>query len=117
MARQRYSLVESINRILRLFQGETVSEIPGELPPVFLSENEAWSDYAELLNNSLPGQVLILPTALKTAITTAGFASGTSSSIILITGTTQVLIGATTFVFGSGLSVQVTGTSAFINTI
>lgn len=116
MTRQRYPIVESINRILRLFQGETVDEQPGALPPILLSENEAWSDLAELLNSSLPSETLTLPTAFSTAITNAGFASGTASSIRLVTGTSTVLVGATTFVIGNGLSLSVTGTFAYLNT-
>ena len=117
MARQRYSIVESINRFLRLFQGETVSEQPGALPPIFLSEDEAWSDIAELFNNSLPGQTLALPTSLKTAVTNAGFASGTATSLNLISGTATILVGASVLVFESGLNVSVTGTTAFINVV
>jgi hypothetical protein len=117
MTRQRYSIQESFNRILRLFQGETVNEIPGTLPPEVLSEDEAMSDLAELLNSSLPGETLTLPISVKTAVTNAGFASGTASSLILVSGTTQFLIGATVLVFESGLNVEITGTTAFINTV
>lgn len=115
MARERYSIVESLNRVLRSFLGQSLNELPGTLPPDVLSENEALSEFAELLNNSLPGETLSLPTAFRTAITSAGFASGTATSLIGITGTSQVVVGISRFVFGNGISVSVTGTTVFLN--
>lgn len=117
MSRQRYPIVESLNRLLRLFQGETVNEVPGTLPPEVLSEDAALSDLAELINNSLPGETFAWPQSFIDAGGVAGFATGTASSLILISGTSQILIGATTLVFESGLNVAVTGTTAFINTV
>ena len=117
MTRQRYSVKESLNKIIRLFQGETISELPDTISGEVLSEGEALSDLTELFNNSLPNQTFSLPIAIQSAMTSAGFASGTATSLTMITGTTQVLVGATVMVFGAGLSVSVTGTSAFINTV
>lgn len=117
MGGQIYSIREALNRILRSFKGQALNELPDTLPGEVLSENEALSDLAELLNNSLPGQLLFVPTALSTALTTAGFASGTATSLTIVTGTASILVGATRFVFTSGLNVQVTGTTAFISRV
>lgn len=117
MARQRYPVVESINRLLRIFKGETPNETPGAVTGEILSENEAWSDIAELLNDSLPGDIFVLPQSMKTAITNAGFASGTAASLVIVTGVASILTGATRFVFTSGLNVQVTGTTAYISKV
>ena len=64
MTRSRYSIQEAINRLLRALEGKTVnSDIPGGLTGEVLSENEAWSDLAELFEGSLPGETLTLPAA------------------------------------------------------
>jgi hypothetical protein len=117
MARQRYSVKESWNKILSLFMGDTISEIPEVMVGEILSENEALSNLTELLNASLPGETFAIPPAMKTGITNAGFASGTASSLVIITGTTTMLTGATRLVFGPGFTVGVTGTSVFITGI
>lgn len=115
MAREMYSIKEAWNRILRSFKGQSLNELPDTLSPEVLSENEAMSEFAELLNNSLPGETLSLPTAFRTAITSAGFASGTASSLTIVTGTSQLAVGITRFVFGNGISVSVTGTTVYLN--
>lgn len=117
MAREMYSIKEAWNRILRSFKGQSLNELPDTLTPEVLSENEAMSEFAELLNDSLPGETLSLPTAMRSAITSAGFASGTASSLTIVTGTASILVGATRFVFTSGLNVQVTGTTAYISRV
>lgn len=117
MPRQRYSIKESLNRILRSFKGESQSDLPETIVGEVLSENEAFSDLAEILNDSLPGHIFALPTSMRTAITNAGFASGTASSLTIVTGTNSILVGATRFVFTSGLNVQVTGTTAYISRV
>lgn len=61
MSRQRYSIAESINRILRLWQGQTLNEQQNSLTGEVLSVNEALSDLAELFNSSLPNQQGSLP--------------------------------------------------------
>ena len=59
MSRQRYSIKESFNRILRMWQGEALqSDIPDTLPGEILREDAALSDLAELMQGSLPGQTL-----------------------------------------------------------
>lgn len=118
MTRQRYSKKEAIQRILRILEGnDPPSEAPDTVPGILLSENQAISDLAELLAGSLPNQTFALPTAVKSAITASGFASGTATSLEVVSGTSQVVLGATTFVFESGLNVEVTGTSVFINIV
>lgn len=61
MARQRYSKKESWNRILRTMEGKAPnSDQPDTLPPEVLSEDEALSDFAELLAGSLPNESLAI---------------------------------------------------------
>ena len=115
MARERYSIIESWNKILRLFQGETVNELPETIVGEILSVNEALSDLTELLNDSLPGETFALPTAMRTAVINSGFATGTAQSLQGVTGTSVVAASITTFVFGAGISVSVSGTSVFLN--
>lgn len=71
--RQRYSKKESGNRIFQSLIGNTLNDAPGTLPGELLSEDESLSDIAELLNESLPGLSLVLPPALSSAISAAGF--------------------------------------------
>jgi len=62
MTRQEYSSRESLNRILRLLQGKAVpTDAPDTISGVFLSENAALSDIAELLAGSLPNESAELP--------------------------------------------------------
>ena len=69
MTRQRYSAKESWNRILRLFQGNAVpNEYPETIPGEVLSKEEAFSDLAELLVDSLPNEDIVLPGALLTSV-------------------------------------------------
>jgi hypothetical protein len=66
MTRQRYSKVESLNRILRLFQGKPVpTDVPNTVSDEVLSENNALSDLAELLAGSLPNETATLPSAIS----------------------------------------------------
>ena len=77
MTSQRYSIKESLNRILRLLIGEpTPQDTPGTVTGNIDSEDEAMSQLAELLADSLPGETLTLPTAAKTAVSNAGFIRG-----------------------------------------
>jgi hypothetical protein len=80
MTRQTYNIKESANRLLRLFRGETPNEQEGTLTPEVLSENQAVSDFVELLAGSLPGETLAFPTSLYNAAVTAGFITGTAST-------------------------------------
>ena len=62
MSRQRYSEKESKNRILRSLKGNPVpQDTPDTIPGDVLSENEALSDIAELLDDSLPSESLVVP--------------------------------------------------------
>jgi len=78
--RQRYSIKESWNRILRLFKGQVPNEESDTLDKEVLSDNQAISDYAELLAGSLPGETLTLPESFIGAILDGGFSTGTSLS-------------------------------------
>lgn len=73
MTRQRYSTKEALNRILRIFQGKTEpDEAPGAVTGELLSENQAMSDYAELIDNSLPGETFAFPTSMDSSTTKRG---------------------------------------------
>ena len=77
MTRQRYSSKESVNRILRsLFGGNITSDAPETLSGEVLSFDEALSDLAELLYDSLPNQTLTLPESVRNAMGNAGFYRG-----------------------------------------
>lgn len=59
MTRQRYSLEESLNRILRLFQGKALAtDEPGTVSGEVLNSEQAFSDMAELFAGSLPNELL-----------------------------------------------------------
>lgn len=69
MTRQRYSLKESTNRILRLFQGKAVAtDVPDTITGDVLSVDEAISDLAELLAGSLPNETASLPSAITVPV-------------------------------------------------
>jgi len=77
MTKQRYNIKESLNRILRLLQGTPIPlDTPGTVTGVVDSEDEAMSQLAELLADSLPGEVLTLPDAARNAVSNAGFMRG-----------------------------------------
>lgn len=64
MSRSRYSIKEALNRLLRVMEGKAItSDLPGVIPGEVLSEDEAFSDLAELWEGSLPGETLSLPAA------------------------------------------------------
>jgi hypothetical protein len=59
---QRYSAKEALNRILRLLKGvPPATDVPGEVTGEILSEDHAFSEIAELLARSLPGEYTSLP--------------------------------------------------------
>ena len=69
MAYQRYSVREALNRFFRLWSGNTPpSDAPGSLSGEIFSEDEAWSNIAELFAGSLPGTTLSLPNAVADAV-------------------------------------------------
>ena len=72
MTRQRYNIKESLNRILRMFQGKAeASESPNTMSGEILSHNQAFSDLAELLAGSLPSETAELPASLKATVAQA----------------------------------------------
>jgi len=77
MTRERYAEDESMNRIVRIFQGkDPPSNDPNTLSGEVLSTNVALSDLVELLGGSLPNEAMAIPTALRDAIGNAGFFRG-----------------------------------------
>jgi len=77
MTRERYSEKESMNRIVRIFEGkDPPSNDPETLSGEVLSENKALSDLVELLGGSLPNEAMAIPVALRDAIGNAGFFRG-----------------------------------------
>ena len=90
MTRSRYSVKESLNRLLRLFEGSPLTaDTPNVIPGEVLSENEALSDFVELLEGSLPSQTATLPSSLSVGSASLPFASvveanaGTSDTVVL----------------------------------
>lgn len=71
--RQRYSKKEALNRISRVFQsGNAVSDdTQGAVPGELLSENQAFSDLAEILNDSLPNETPTVPDAIRASVAEA----------------------------------------------
>ena len=71
--RQRYSKKEAFNRISRAYQsGNVVSDdTQGAVPGELLSENQAVSDLAEVLNDSLPGETPTVPDAIRASVAEA----------------------------------------------
>ena len=64
--RRHYPTNESWNRILRAWQGKTeTDDAPGAVKGVILSEDGAISDLAEMMADSLPGEMLHLPRVLE----------------------------------------------------
>jgi len=62
MGYQRYSVKEALNRFYRLWSGnEPPSDAPDTLDGVIFSEDEAWSNIAELMAGSLPGVTASVP--------------------------------------------------------
>lgn len=96
MTRQRYSKKEAINRILRSFQASPIlSDQPNSLSGEILSEDEAFSDLAELLQDSLPGETPFIPDAMSHRYGGIYSETATGTSQSLITGTWATLAGFT----------------------
>jgi hypothetical protein len=80
MTRQRYSIKESLNRILRLFENKAIpTDAPEAVTGEVLSENEAFSDLAELFAGSLPGEQATLPSSILVTPIFSSLTSGTST--------------------------------------
>jgi len=76
MTRMRYNVTESLNRILRMFEGkkeasESLNTMGGEI----LSNDECFSDLAELLAASLPSETAELPASLVATVAEANDSS------------------------------------------
>ena len=66
MTRQRYSIKEAVNRILRSWEGiGSSNDQPGTLSGEILSEDGAISDFAELMAGSLPGKSGSIPSDIS----------------------------------------------------
>ena len=69
MPYQRYSVKEALNRFFRLWSNNAPpSDAPGSLSGEMFSEDEAWSNIAELFAGSLPGVTFTIPVVLANAI-------------------------------------------------
>jgi len=96
MARRRYSTKEAFNRTLRSWQGKTITyDYPDSLQGEILSEDEAASDFAELMEDSLPSEAPTIPHAINKYAAiwvwtgTSSMESLTASVFTKITGTFQ----------------------------
>jgi hypothetical protein len=79
MTRSRYNKRESLNRIVRKLHGDPiVSDTKDVIPGEVLSEDEALSDLAELLEGSLPGETLALPAAVFASVDEANVGAATN---------------------------------------
>jgi len=133
MTRQRYSVKESLNRIRDVLVGSTPgSDIPGTVQGIILSEDEAVSDIAELLSESLPGETLYLPDVTIDGITVVGTVTAedldvndalTADNLSIGTGTlyagdSRVAVGGFSddAYFGGGRIVLAIGVSSTIPT-
>jgi hypothetical protein len=71
MPYQRYDIKEALNRFFRLWSSNAPpSDEPGSLSGEIFSEDEAWSNIAEVFAGSLPGVTFSIPTVLANAIAT-----------------------------------------------
>ncbi len=101
MAYQRYNIKEALNRFFRLWSNNTPpSDAPGSLSGEVFSEDEAWSNIAELFAGSLPGVTFSIPVVLGNAI--AAQQAHRYGQIYVSTGTaTQALTTSWAKVTGS----------------
>ena len=88
--RQRYSLKESVNRILRSFSGVAIpTDAPETLSGDVLSVDGALSDLAELFEGSLPGKSGVIPSGISLELDEFAEYGGIYNSI---TGTHSVTL-------------------------
>jgi hypothetical protein len=83
MTRSRYSVVEALNRWLRVLEGKAVASDSDDIPGEILSENDVWSDIAELWEDSLPGETLHLPAAGVPFASVEEANAGVSNTVVL----------------------------------
>lgn len=89
---QKYDARESIDRIYRILKGETLSnDAPESLPLPRYSTDELLSRLAELLQGSLPGETLTIPTAADIAD-----ASTTQKGVVELATDAETAAGADT---------------------
>jgi hypothetical protein len=92
MAYQRYSVKEALNRFFRLWSGNAPSsDAPESLSGDVFSEDEAWSNIAELFGGSLPGETLSLPSAVADAV--SADQAHEYGEIYISTGTVTMVVG------------------------
>jgi len=122
MTRQRYSVKESLNRILLLFLGRPVpTDAPDSVPGEVLSEDEALSDLTELFGGSLPNETATLPSAITVpaanipagSFSTPGHVHPTYDLLLYEDGI--FLVTGTAIHFNDDLDVVVSGTSIFVS--
>ncbi len=98
MARQRYSAKEALNRLVRLFtSGEAPpSDAPDSLSGEILSEDEAYSDLAEVLANSLPTKTPTVPDAIRASVAEAEAGTNDTKAVtpLGLAGAIDALVGA-----------------------
>ncbi len=83
MTKRNYNIKESLNRILRIFQGKAeTSEYADTLSGRILSHNQAFSDFAQLLAATLAGETAELPGSL---VATVAEANAESSNVKALT--------------------------------
>lgn len=88
MTIQKYSAREALDRIYRLFRGDTLADTPEVLTPPIYSEDESLSRLAELLNGSLPGESAVLPSAVSIT-----YLEHEYGEIYTSTGTVTMVVG------------------------
>ena len=95
---QRYSLKEGWNRLRRLFiSGEAPpNDEPGTLDGEILSENQAVSDLAELLADSLPGKTPTVPDAIRASVAEAEAGTNDTKAVtpLGLSGAIDAAVGA-----------------------
>ena len=95
--RQRYSITESINRILRLFEGNPEpTDAPETLSGDVLSVDGALSDLAELLGDSLPDSSFALPQSFVAALGSAGIVTGTATEMAILSYSGDLIVATGT---------------------
>jgi hypothetical protein len=84
MTRSRYNVKESLNRWLKVMEDKALtSDTPNVIPGEVLSEDEAWSDIAELWEGSLPNETLHIPIAGLPFASVVEANAGTSNVVLL----------------------------------
>lgn len=110
MTVQRYSIKEALNRIYRIFRGDTLSnDAIGSLDGDVYSEDEALSRFAELVQGSLPGESFALPVGTPSTPYVHGHLIG-----LAVYDDASFMVSGTALIFTDNIFVVVSGTSAYI---